>query len=116
MEQKKMIEHKQTAILDPASNQMVEVDEGIAPLLKVWIEFSRAKDAEAFLTRVISGLREYIDENGTVELNTSEQCGIAPVMHSYQDCINNNGIINNSVKINCLPLHIYDMNSTSGGI
>lgn len=131
-EQKKMIEHKQTAILDPTSNQMVEVDEGIAPLLKaiwnlgittcnscqenkpglIWIEFLRAEDAEAFLTRVISGLdpvnspkaenwphthsriigqnggwqynahphdlREYIDdENGTVELNASEPCGIA---------------------------------------
>lgn len=125
-----MVEHKQTAILNPASNQMVEVDEGIAPLLKaiwnlgittcnscqenkpglIWIEFLKAEDAEAFLTRVISGLntvnspkadnwiypeiigqnggwqynahphdiREYIDEeNGTVELNTSEPCGIA---------------------------------------
>ncbi len=124
-----MVEHKQTAILDPASSQMVEVDEGIAPLLKaiwnlgittcnscqenkpglIWIEFLLAEDAEAFLTRVVSGLdpanspqadnwlysriigqnggwqynahphdiREYInEENGTVELNTSEPCGI----------------------------------------
>jgi len=72
----KMIQHKQTAILDPASNKMVEVDRGIAPLLKaiwnlgiatcnscqenkpglVWIEFLQADDAEAFLTHVISGL------------------------------------------------------------
>ncbi len=71
-----MVEHKQIAILDPTLNQMVEVDEGIAPLLKaiwnlgittcnscqenkpglVWIEFLKAEDAEAFSTRVISGL------------------------------------------------------------
>lgn len=71
-----MTEHKQTVILDPTSSQMIEVDEGIAPLLKaiwglgietrnscqenkpstVWIEFLRAEDAEAFLTSVISGL------------------------------------------------------------
>lgn len=71
-----MIEHKQTAILDPSSNTMIEVDEGIAPLLQViwncgiitcnscqenkpgiiWIEFLAAEDAEAFLTRVVSGL------------------------------------------------------------
>lgn len=71
-----MIEHRQIAILDPASDYMIEVDEGIAPLLKaiwnsgittcnscqenkpgiIWIEFLRSKDAEAFLTRVISGL------------------------------------------------------------
>ncbi len=71
-----MAEHKQMAILDPISNKMVEVDEGIAPLLKtiwdlgiitcnscqenkpglIWIEFLQAEDAEAFLTRVISGL------------------------------------------------------------
>jgi len=121
--------HKQTAILDPASNMMIEVDEGIAPLLEaiwncgiitcnscqenrpgiIWIEFLAAEDAEAFLTRVVSGLdpinspaadnwlysritgadggwqytahphdaREYIDEeNGTMELNASESCGI----------------------------------------
>lgn len=125
-----MVEHKQTAILDPASSQMVEVDEEIAPLLKaiwnlgietcnscqenkpgiIWIEFLLAEDAEAFLICVISGLdpvnspeaddwlysriigqnggwqynahphdtREYInEENGIVELNTSEPCGIA---------------------------------------
>jgi hypothetical protein len=73
---KKMAEHKQMAILDPISNKMVEVDEGIAPLLKaiwnlgittcnscqenkpglIWIEFLQAEDAEAFLTCVISGL------------------------------------------------------------
>jgi hypothetical protein len=71
-----VVEHKQMAILDLTSNQMVEVDEGIAPLLKaiwnlgiitcnscqenkpglIWIEFLQAEDAEAFLTRVISGL------------------------------------------------------------
>ena len=71
-----MTEHKQTAILDPSSNTMIEVDEGIAPLLEViwncciitcnscqenkpgliWIEFLAAEDAEAFLTRVVSGL------------------------------------------------------------
>ena len=71
-----MIEHKQTAILDPASNTMIEVDERIAPLLEaiwncgiitcnscqenkpgiIWIEFLAAEDAEAFLTRVVSGL------------------------------------------------------------
>jgi len=68
--------HKQTAILDPESNMMIEVDEGIAPLLEaiwncgiitcnscqenrpgiIWIEFLAAEDAEAFLTRVVSGL------------------------------------------------------------
>lgn len=125
-----MTEHRQTAILGPTSDYMIEVDEGIAPLLKavwnsgimtcnscqenkpgiVWIEFLRSEDAEAFLTHVISGLdpvnspetdnwlysriigqkggwqynahphdfREYFDEaKGTVELNTSEPCGIA---------------------------------------
>lgn len=125
-----MVEHKQTAILDPTSSQMVEVDEGIAPLLKaiwdlgittcnscqenkpglMWIEFLLVEDAEAFLTRIISGLdpvnspeadnwlysriigqnggwqynahphdiREYInEENGMLELNSSEPCGIA---------------------------------------
>jgi hypothetical protein len=71
-----MTDHKQTAILDPISNQMIEVDEGIAPLLKaiwgfgietcnscqenkpgtIWIEFLRADDVEAFLASVISGL------------------------------------------------------------
>lgn len=71
-----MTEHKQTVVLDPASNTMIEVDEGIAPLLQViwncgiitcnscqenkpgmiWIEFLAAEDAEAFLTRVVSGL------------------------------------------------------------
>ncbi|MDQ1261354.1 MAG: hypothetical protein QG575_535 [Euryarchaeota archaeon] len=71
-----MIEHKQTAILNPASNMIIEVDEGIAPLLQIiwncgiittnscqenkpgiiWIEFLAAEDAEAFLTRVVSGL------------------------------------------------------------
>ena len=125
-----LIEHRQAAILDPASNQVIEVDEGIAPLLQaiwnsgittcnscqenkpgiIWIEFQAPGDAEAFLTRVISGLdpvnspdagdwlysriiganggwhytahphdaREYIDEEkGTMELNSSESCGIA---------------------------------------
>jgi hypothetical protein len=71
-----MTEHKQIAIPDPASNQMIEVDEGIAPLLTaiwglgietcnscqenkpgiIWIEFLRAEDAEMFLTGVVSGL------------------------------------------------------------
>lgn len=71
-----MTEHRQTAIPNPVSNQMIEVDEGIAPLLKAlwdlgietcnscqenkpgirWIEFLGAEDAEAFLTRVISRL------------------------------------------------------------
>jgi len=71
-----LIEHKQTAILNIASNLRIEVDEGIAPLLQaiwnlgintcnscqenkpgiVWIEFLAAEDAEAFLTRIISGL------------------------------------------------------------
>jgi hypothetical protein len=125
-----MIEHKQIAVLDPTSDNMIEVDEGIAPLLKaiwnsgittcnscqenkpgiIWIEFLWSDDAEAFLTRVTSGLdpinspeednwlysriigqkggwqynahphdfREYVDEDTrTVELNTSEPCGIA---------------------------------------
>ena len=125
-----MIKHKQTAILDPTSNEMIEVDEGVAPLLKaiwdfgirtcnscqenkpgtIWIEFLKSEDMEAFLTRIISGLdlgnssevdnwlysriigenggwqykahphdfREYInEEKGTVELNTSEPCGIS---------------------------------------
>jgi hypothetical protein len=74
--EKKMAEHKQTAILDPTSGCMIEVDVGIAPLLKaiwnlgittcnscqenkpgiVWIEFIQSEGAEAFLTRVISGL------------------------------------------------------------
>jgi hypothetical protein len=71
-----MVDHQQMAILDPTSNQIVEVDEGIAPPLKaiwdlgieacnscqenkpglIWIEFIQSEDAEAFLTRVISGL------------------------------------------------------------
>lgn len=71
-----MSEHKQKAILDLASNRLIEVDEGIAPLLQaiwnagintcnscqenkpgiIWIEFLAAVDAEAFLTRVVSGL------------------------------------------------------------
>lgn len=71
-----MAEHKQTEILDPASNRMIEVDEGIAPLLLaiwncgivtcnscqenkpgvIWIEFLAAEDAERFLTCVVSGL------------------------------------------------------------
>ena len=71
-----MTEHKQTAIHDPASDTMIEVDERIAPLLEaiwdcgiitcnscqenkpgiIWIEFLAAEDAEAFLTRIISGL------------------------------------------------------------
>ena len=124
-----MIKHKQTAILDPISNEMIEVDEGVAPLLKavwdfgirtcnscqenkpgiIWIEFPTSEDVEAFLTHVISGIdlansseadnwlysriigenggwqynahphdfREYINEvRGTVELKTSEPCGI----------------------------------------
>ncbi len=71
-----MIMHRQTAIYDPSSNRAIEVDEGIAPLLKaiwdlgittcnscqenkpdiVWIEFISTEDVEAFLTRIISGL------------------------------------------------------------
>jgi hypothetical protein len=72
----KMVEHKQITVFDPASNGVIEVDEGIAPLLKaiwdfgittcnscqenrpgvVWIEFLTTEDAEAFLTHVVSGL------------------------------------------------------------
>ena len=71
-----LAEHRQTAILDPSSRMMIEVDERIAPLLEaiwnygiitcnscqenepgiIWIEFLAAVDAEAFLTRVVSGL------------------------------------------------------------
>ncbi|HEX7445057.1 MAG TPA: hypothetical protein VF300_01585 [Methanothrix sp.] len=71
-----MVEHKQITVFDPASNGVIEVDEGIAPLLKaiwsfgittcnscqenrpgvVWIEFLTMGDAEAFLTHVVSGL------------------------------------------------------------
>lgn len=130
-----MAEHKQVMIHNPALKYRIEVDEGIAPLLSaiwnlgivtcnscqentpgvIWIEFSRAEDAEAFLTRIVSCLdpvnkpeaddwlysrvigqngvgqnggwrysahphdfREYIDEeNDTLELDTSEPCGIA---------------------------------------
>jgi hypothetical protein len=40
-----MIKHKQTAILDPSSKEMIEVDEGIAPLLKViWESTSTRKE------------------------------------------------------------------------
>jgi hypothetical protein len=73
---KAMIEHKQVTILDPTSNEMIEVDEGLAPLLKeiwdfgirtcnscqenkpgtMWIEFLTSEDVEAFLTRIISSL------------------------------------------------------------
>jgi hypothetical protein len=72
----KMVEHKQITVFDPASNDTIEVDEGIAPLLKaiwdfgittcnscqenrpgvVWIEFLTTEDAEAFLTHVVSGM------------------------------------------------------------
>lgn len=125
-----MIEHKQIAVLDTTSGYMIEVDEGIAALLKAvwdlgistcnscqenkpgiaWIEFLECEDAEKFLTRIISGLdlvnspeadkrlysritgqiggwqynahphdtREYINmENGVVETDTSQPCGIA---------------------------------------
>jgi hypothetical protein len=68
--------HRQTAIYDPSSSRAIEVDEGIAPLLKAlwdlgittcnscqenkpgiaWIEFLAAEDAEAFLTCIISSL------------------------------------------------------------
>jgi hypothetical protein len=71
-----LTEHKQTLVIDPASDTLVEVDEGIAPLLQaiwncgiitcnscqenkpgiIWIEFLEAEDAEAFLTRIVSGL------------------------------------------------------------
>lgn len=124
-----MPEHKQIKISHPDSEETIEVDEGIAPLIKtiwnlgistcnscqenmpgiVWMEFLTARDVEAFLSRVVSGLdpvndpkagnwlysriigenggwkynahphdvREYIDkEKGTLELNTSEPCGI----------------------------------------
>jgi len=70
-----LTEHKQTAIHDPASDTMIEVDEKIAPLLQaiwncgiitcnscqenkpgiIWIEFLAAEDAEAFLARIVSG-------------------------------------------------------------
>lgn len=76
MEEDKMVEHKQVMIHNPALNYKIEVDEGIAPLLKamwdlgietcnscqentpgiIWIEFSRVGDAEIFLTRIASGL------------------------------------------------------------
>lgn len=125
-----MTEHRQIEILDPTSGYLIEVDEGIAALLKAiwdlgistcnscqenkpgiaWIEFLQCKDAEAFLTRMISGLdlvnsskadkrlsirimgqtggwqfnahphdiREYMNmENGVVEMDTSQPCGIA---------------------------------------
>jgi hypothetical protein len=37
VEQKKMIAHNQTTILNPTSNETIEVDEGLAPLLKaIW--------------------------------------------------------------------------------
>jgi len=75
-EQKELIEHKQIAIYDPSSNLAIEVDEGIATLLKaiwdfgiktcnscqenkpgtIWIEFISTEDVEAFLTRVMLGL------------------------------------------------------------
>ncbi len=71
-----MIMHRQIAIYEPSLNRAVEVDEGIAPLLKaiwdlgittcnscqenkpgiVWIEFLAAEDAEVFLTRIVSRL------------------------------------------------------------
>lgn len=71
-----MIEHKQIAIYDPSSNLAIEVDEGIATLLKaiwdfgiktcnscqenkpgtIWIEFISTEDVEAFLNRVMLGL------------------------------------------------------------
>jgi len=70
-----LTEHKQTAIHDPRSNTMIEVDERIAPLLEamwscgiitcnscqenkpgiIWIEFLAAEDAEAFLAGIVSG-------------------------------------------------------------
>jgi len=34
-EQEDLTEHKQTAILNPASNMVINVDEGIAPLLQI---------------------------------------------------------------------------------
>jgi hypothetical protein len=66
---KAMIEHKQVTILDPTSNEMIEVDEGLAPLLKeiwdfgirtcnscqenkpgtMWIEFLTSEDVEALI-------------------------------------------------------------------
>jgi hypothetical protein len=71
-----MTEHRQIPILDPTSNLMIEVDEGIAPLLQamwdsgiatcnscqenkpgmIWIEFLRAEDTEEFLTCITLGL------------------------------------------------------------
>jgi hypothetical protein len=71
-----MVEHKQVMINNPVLNKMIEVDKGIAPLLDaiwnlgimtcnscqenqpgiIWIEFSRAQDAEAFLTSIVSCL------------------------------------------------------------
>ncbi len=71
-----MSEHRQIAIFNPVLNETIEVDEGIAPLLEaiwnlgistcnscqenkpgvIWIEFSRAEDAEIFLTHIASGL------------------------------------------------------------
>ena len=71
-----MTEHKQVTVHDPTSNAMIEVDELMAPLLEaiwsfglitcnscqenklgvMWIEFLSAEDAEAFITRIVSGL------------------------------------------------------------
>ncbi len=76
MDKNRMSEHKQVMIFNSVLNEMIEVDEGIAPLLKaiwnlgiatcnscqenkpgiIWIEFSRAEDAEIFLTRIASCL------------------------------------------------------------
>ncbi|MFB3765693.1 MAG: hypothetical protein ACE14P_10675 [Methanotrichaceae archaeon] len=71
-----MSEHKQMMIFNPLLNEVIEVDEGIAPLIKaiwnlgiatcnscqenkpgvIWIEFSSAEDAEIFMGRIASGL------------------------------------------------------------
>jgi len=71
-----LTEHKQVTIQDPTSNAKIEVDEMMAPLLEaiwsfglitcnscqenkpgiMWIEFLSAEDAEAFITRIVSGL------------------------------------------------------------
>jgi len=107
-----MTEHKQTAILDPTSNQMIEVDVGIAPLLKAiwgfgittcnscqenkpgitWIEFLRAEDAEAFLTRVVSGLDPFNSPEADnwlysriIGLNGGWQYNAHP--HDFRECI-----------------------------
>jgi hypothetical protein len=101
-----LTEHKQIAILDPASNQLIEVDDGIAPLLEaiwdsgittcnscqenkpgiIWIEFLAAEDAEAFLARVVSGLNPVNSpeaENGLYSRIMGANCGWQYTAHPH---------------------------------